>query len=128
MSTEWIEFNDDHHYSDKLNPRASLDSRRVLRLNGKALEMLGRPKSIRLLFDAAQNRIGIRPEEAEKPYAFRVNPNSTGTTSLVRAFPFCKRFGIKPEFTIAFQGIRRDPDGTLILDLSTAKRKGGRAN
>ncbi len=124
MNTEWIEFNDDHQNADKHNPRVALDGRRHFRLNAKALELLGKPKAVRFLFDAGQNRIGIRREEVDKPHAFQVVPSRSGTTSIVRGYPFCKRFGIKPDFTIAFQDIHLDGAGTLILDLATAKRKG----
>lgn len=123
MTNEWIEFNDDHRNSDRLNPRVSLDGRRHFRLNAKALELLGRPEAVRFLFDARRNRIGVRPEDLDKAHAFQVVPNKSGTTSIVRGYPFCKRFGIKPDFTIAFQSVHLDGSGTLILDLSTAKRK-----
>ena len=126
MSTEWIEFNDDHQYADKLHPRVILDARRHFRLNAKAVELLGRPAAVRFLFDAGQKRIGIRAESPETPRAFRLVPTTSGTTSLIRGSAFCNRFGIKPEFAIAFQDVHLDPDGTLILDLNTAKRKPSR--
>ena len=126
MNTEWIEFNDDHHYSDKENPRVTLDAKRHFRLNSKALDLLGRPDAIRFLFDAGRNRIGIRPDSPENRRAFRLVPSKTGATCFIRAFAFCNRFGIKPEFNVAFQGVHLDGDGTLILDLTTAKRKAAR--
>lgn len=123
MNAEWIEFNDDHHHSDKNNPRVTLDTKRHFRLNAKAVELLGKPDAIRFLFDAGRNRIGIRADSSDNRRAFRLIPNKTGTSRLIRGFAFCNRFGIKPEFNIAFHGVHLDADGTLILELSTAKRK-----
>lgn len=126
MSNEWIEFNDDHSYADKYHPRVSLDPRRHFRLNAKAVDLLGGPTAVRFLFDASRNRIGIRAEPPDTPRSFRLIPSKTGTSSLVRGFSFCHRFGIKPEYNLAFQGVHLDADGTMILDLTTATRKTSR--
>ena len=125
MSSDWIEFNDANYDALHGAPRVLLNSKRIFRLNGKALELLGKPAAVRFLFDAARRRIGIRAEDAAKPHAFRVLPAAAGTTSIVRGASFCKRFGIKPEFTLAFQGVQVDGDGTLILELDTARRQAG---
>lgn len=125
MMDQWIEFNDANYEALHSSPRVLLNAKRIFRLNARAQELLGKPAAVRFLFDAGRNRIGIRSEAPDKPHAFRVLPAAAGSTAIVRGASFCKRFGIKPEFTLAFQGVHVDGDGTLILDLATAKRQAG---
>ena len=122
MNNDWLEFTEATYERRHAKPRVLLTVEKRFRLNGKALDLLGKPAAVRFLFDVGGSRIGIRTEDPDKEHAFRVRPNTKGRTALVNASVFCKRFGIKPETTIEFVDVRLDGDGTMILDLNTTKR------
>ena len=61
----------------------------ALRFNETALELLGRPKAIRLLFNVQHSRIGIRPEDPEVEYALplRVEKEELRSSHQVFLYP-----------------------------------------
>ncbi|MDI1240818.1 MAG: hypothetical protein PSX80_02710 [bacterium] len=120
-TSDWIEFNDSTTELRHRSPHVLLGVTRTFRINAKAYELLGEPKAVRFLFDVGRSRIGIRAESPEKPHAFPVKRNQSGRTVLVRGALFCNKYGIKPDTTVDFQDVRQDSEGTLLLDLTTAK-------
>ncbi|MEQ1762475.1 MAG: hypothetical protein ABL984_04930 [Pyrinomonadaceae bacterium] len=124
MNNDWIEFHETGYEEKRRNPRVLLTKERVFRLNRKAIELLGRPKAVAFRFDVGRGRIGIRVEEPGVPHAFPARlQDKRGYTTIIHGAQFCSRFGIKPESTIEFDGVRLDDDGTMILDLATARRR-----
>ena len=121
MTSVWIEFNDSTIELRHRSPHVLLGVTRTFRINAKAYELLGEPKAVRFLFDVGRSRIGIRAEDPDAPHAFPVKRNQSGQTVLVRGALFCNKYGIKPTTTVDFQDVRRDGEGTLLLDLTTAK-------
>ena len=86
------------------------------------MELIGSPKAVRFLFDVGLSRIGVRAVDPEEPHSFEVRKEK-GTLSIVYGALFCDHMGIRPENTIEFQSVRVDDEGTLLLDLTTARRK-----
>lgn len=121
-NTNWYEFKEDGYAKRRREPRVSLSHRRYFRFNQKALDLIGSPKAVSFLFDAELKRIGIRPIDPEEAHSFDVR-KERGLTSVVSGALFCERVGINPEFTLEFQSVRTDDDGTLLLDLPTARRR-----
>ena len=122
MNGNWYEFKEDGHASRRRAPRAALSKGREFRLNQKALDLIGSPAAVRFLFDVQLSRIGIRAVDPEANHSFPVR-KIKGTASIISAALFCDRVGIRPEHTIEFQSVRVDDEGTLLLDLSTARRR-----
>ena len=119
QNTNWYEFKEDGHAKRRREPRVSLTKGRQLRLNQKALDLIGSPKAV---FDVQLSRMGVRAVEPEADHSFAVRKEK-GTLSIVSAALFCDRVGIRPEHTIEFQSVCADDEGTLLLDLTTARRR-----
>jgi hypothetical protein len=122
MNNNWVEFKEDGWRARRRMPRVSLTKGRHFRFNQKALDLIGSPKAVRFLFDVGLSRIGVRPIDPEEPHSFEVRKEK-GTLSVVSGALFCDHMGIRPENTIDFQSVRTDDEGTLLLDLTTARRK-----
>jgi hypothetical protein len=121
-NNDWVEFSGGDSVAKRRKPRVMLTGQKNFRLNRLAVEMLGNPQAVRFLFDAGQNRIGIRATEPDADNVFHVFKERLGQASIIRGSSFCKYYGIKPEQTVEFGSVRIDDDGTLILDLKTARR------
>ena len=122
MTNDWIEFKENSYELKRKLPRVLLTELKLFRLNRKALELIGNPKAVCLFYDAGRNRIGIRADENGSNHSLPIRMRDRGgQTGTVHAAMFCNRFGIRPEVTIEFDSVRVDADGTLILELGTAK-------
>ena len=122
MNNNWVEFSGSDSVAKRRKPRVMLTGQKNFRLNRLAVEMLGNPRAVRFLFDAGQNRIGVRATDPDADNAFHVFKERLGQASIIRGSTFCNYYGIKPEETVEFESVRVDAEGTLILDLKTAKR------
>ena len=123
MNNNWYEFKEDGHAQRRRSPRVSLTRERRFRFNEKALALIGSPKAVRFLFDVQLSRIGIRAVDPEEAHSFEIRREPKGHTSTVFAALFCDSLGIRPEHTIEFQSVRTDDEGTLLLDLTNARRR-----
>ena len=123
MNSNWYEFKEDSHAKRRRSPRVMLTKARRFRFNPKALELIGSPKAVRFLFDVQLNRIGIRAVDPDEAHSFEVRKETDGQSFQVCGALFCNSLGIRPEHTIEFQSVRTDEEGTLLLDLTTARRR-----
>ncbi len=122
-NNNWLEFKEIGWRARRMSPRVYLTKDRHFRFNQKALDLIGSPKAVRFLFDVGLSRIGIRAVDPEAPHSFDVRNEPNGKTSIVYGALFCDHMGIRPENTIEFHPVRTDDEGTLLLDLTTARRK-----
>ena len=122
-NNNWFEFKEDGWRARRRNPKVYLTKGRHFRFNQKALELIGSPKAVRFLFDVGLSRIGVRAVDLEAPHSFEVRKEPHGRTAIVYGSLFCDHLGIRPEHTLEFQSVRTDEEGTLLLDLTTARRK-----
>jgi len=120
MDNDWLEYKETRRDLKQRKPRVILSNTGALTLNAKAFEMLGDPAAIRLLFDVQNSRIGVRREDAEVEHALPIRKH--GVRGVVHIGGFCKKFSIRIETTIEFSNVRTDPDGTMVLDMRTARR------
>lgn len=97
-----------------MNPRGYIVFSRV------TYEKLGEPKAFLLLFDAVNNRIGLKPTALGIKNAYPVAKCGRHGGRLVRAFRLMQEFGIDLPETLRFHDTEIDHDGILILDLRTA--------
>ena len=87
----------------------------------KTYERLGEPKAFHLLFDAVNNRIGLKPVDLGISNAYPVAKYGKHGGRLVRAWRLMEECAIDLPGTIQFESADVDQDGVLVLDLRTAK-------
>ncbi|MGD9588798.1 MAG: hypothetical protein AB7Q37_03035 [Pyrinomonadaceae bacterium] len=84
-------------------------------------ERLGKPKAFHLLFDAANNRIGLKPTALGLRNAYPASPSGSRGGKMVRAYRLLQEAGIVVPQTLQFPDADIDTHGILVLDLRTAK-------
>ena len=84
-------------------------------------QRLGEPNAFQLLFDATNNRIGLKPTALSTRNAYPVGPCGPHGGKIVRAYRLMQDFGISLPETIRFHDAEIDHDGVLVLDLRTAR-------
>lgn len=99
----------------------TMNRRGYIVFSRKTYERLGEPKAFHLLFDAVNNRIGLKPTAPEISNAYPVAKYGKHGGCLVRAWRLMEECGITLPETIHFDGAEVDQDGILVLDLRTAK-------
>ena len=100
-------------------PHVSLFSYGKMYLNRRAIELLGEPDAVALMFDRRQKVIGVQGVPPSRHYAFRLNKKdkrSLGST--IAATSFLKHYKIHPSETLAFPNLTVNADGIMILDLN----------
>jgi len=100
--------------ADKIH--ATINKRGNIYLNERALEAIGGPEVIALMYDAYHETIGVKASTIEKLNAFRLKKKDKRVGGrILYAANFCRHFRIKPRATLAFVRAQVDPDGVLIL-------------
>ena len=90
--------------------------------NAKALEALGNPDGVALMYDARRQVIGVLPSALNRTHAYPLRVRYRGESGrVITARNFCGHHGIKPEGTLAFRSARVNKDGVLILDLQDVR-------
>lgn len=108
-----------------MNPKGQIVMSRV------TYERLGAPAAFLLLYDATNNRIGLKPTGAGIRNAYPVRVWGRHGGKVIRAFRLMHEFGISIPDTLQFHDAEVDNDGILILDMRTARvsaRAAGKAN
>jgi hypothetical protein len=122
MMTDWQEFDGGEFLERRVRPRVTLNIDGEIYFGKRAYEELGRPEAVKLYFDVAQSRIGVKAvPHGEKTFKIAF-PSQSRMYGHARAATFCKYYGIKPEARIEFQDVTIDADGMMVLDLKTARR------
>ena len=86
--------------------------------SGKAVEALGRPEGVALLFDKRQKVIGVMPSALERKHTYRLRTKRCmGAGRVIGAKNFCTKYEIKPAGTVSFPKAFVNKDGILLLDL-----------
>ncbi len=100
----------------------TLGPKGIFNINRATWRRMGEPKAVHVLFDAPNNRIGLKPcqEKIKDAYAVHIQMRRTGLRSV-----YCPRviheWGLKIPQRIRFYDADIDQDGILICDLRTAK-------
>jgi hypothetical protein len=96
----------------------TIDQRCRIFFNKLALEAIGKPEGVALMFDDEKNAIGVLPSKLTRRETYRlksIDRHSGGKS--IPALNFCRHFSIAPTETLAFQNPRLNHDGVLILSL-----------
>lgn len=104
-----------------LQPIVTFQRRGVLALNRAAFEALRTPIAVELLFDRANQVVGVRPSALDVPHAYRVRKQAGSATYLVAAKAFMQFYGIPSDRAHRYGAAL--VDGALVASLA-----GDRAN
>ncbi len=117
MITHWTTYNGIAYTKKIADLRVSLNKAGKFDINAKAVEALGNPEAVELLFDEVNKRIGLRPAEPEQPNAHPLIIHDRGARRRLFAARFLRRFGINNSMTIIFAHPYVNAEGILVLDL-----------
>lgn len=107
--------------------RVTLNKEFKLFFNRRALEALGDPDGVALLFDRRLQVIGVMPSALNRQHAYRLRPRHRASSSrVISARNFCRHYGINPTETIEFPTAEVNKDGILMLDMQGVRAVGGR--
>lgn len=123
MERQWEEFAHGPVVQNSERIHATINRRGNLFLNRLAVEALGEPDSVVLMYDRRRSTIGITRAPSSRQNAFRLKRkerNRNGSRMLYAA-NFCRFYSISPEETLAFTAPEIDKNGVLILDLNEVK-------
>ena len=93
-------------------------------VGAKAFEKLGKPDAAVLLFDKVNSLIGVLPANLLAKNGYPLNEKTNGRHRVVRAYRFCRHYGIRVERTVAFDTAEIDDEGILVLDLKATSGVG----
>lgn len=101
--------------------RVTLNRDCRMHFNGRALEALGAPDGVALLYDRRRQIIGVMASALNRPHAYRLRDQNRGTKGrVITARNFCRHYDINPVESIAFPDAAVNKDGILMLDLQQA--------
>lgn len=87
----------------------------MFNLSKAAIDLIGNPDAVELLYDPDTKTIGIRPAPRDTPHAYVIRGGPGAATSVVSASAFTRHYGLDTSV-----GRRYTPtvhDGTLCIDL-----------
>ena len=124
MKTDWREVPRDEIKGQWAALYVTMNRRGFIVMSRVTHQRLGEPKAFQLLFDAVNNRIGLKPAAQSTRNAYPVGPCGPHGGKVVRAYRLMQDFGISLPETIRFHDAEIDQDGVLVLDLRTARVTG----
>lgn len=114
MEMDWEEFG----YRPKgttCELRVSVERRGRMMLGKTAMERLGDPETVMMLFNREEKIIGIRPVHPRHPKAIRLRSNGRDRYRMLPAVVFCRKYGIELGRSFIFDSPEIE-DGMLLLD------------
>ena len=121
MDTNWKEVPRGDTTPAAAGLKATMNLRGHISWNRFTHERLGRPEAVRLLFDPANNRIGLQPVKLHTQNAYPIGPQGMHGGRIIRAYRLLNEYGIALRETIEFVNPEIDRQGILILDLRTTR-------
>jgi hypothetical protein len=121
MEWNWEEF--EHGPVDATSKRlhVTIDPRGHLFLNRHAIEAMGEPDAVTLMYDRRRSTIGLKRSPLGKPNAYRLKRKSKTSGRIIYTAQFCRHYSICPDETLAFVAAEVNKHGVLILDLNEVK-------
>jgi len=98
----------------------SLSPKGLIALGRLAWEKTGSPPAYFLLFDEANQRIGLKPAAAGEEFSFPVISRGRHAAKHVNAFQMMVAQRLSFQYGLRFTNVEVSPDGVLTLDLRTA--------
>ena len=98
-----------------MNPMGDIVMSRV------TYQMMDEPKAFKILYDKANNHIGLKPTTLTAKNAYPARVSNRSGAKLVRGHRLVREHRIDLPYTVRFYDADIDEDGILRLDLHTAK-------
>ena len=121
MKADWIEIKRGDIMPQYAGIYATMNPAGDIVISRVTHEMLGGPVAFLLLYDKANNRIGLKPAALSTRNAYPTRVSNKAGAKMVRGHRLTREHRIDLPHTIQFVGAEIDPDGILILDIRTAK-------
>lgn len=122
MIERWEVFQGRPNGVDRSRPRVTLGPKGIFLLNGAAVEALGSPEAVELMFDKGRGMVGFRAVDRARQNAFPLVKKKGMSHWTLRAAPFCVHYGLKAERTMLFNEVGVTREGVLALDVANAVR------
>jgi hypothetical protein len=121
MKREWKEISRDGKRAQWAGIYVTMNSKGTIVLNRAAHERLGEAAAFVLLYDSANNTIGLKPAAAMIRNAYPSARSGRHGGRKVSAYRLITECGLHIKETLEFPDAEIDTDGILVLNLRTAK-------
>jgi hypothetical protein len=118
-NNNWEEFEPGLRNKASAEMYVSLHKSGSFYLNAKAVEALGKPEFVVMLYDRSRRRIGLKAAPPSKRNGFLLSNKETGRSHgrVIYAAEFCQTHKIRPKRTHMFVSPVIEKDGILMLRL-----------
>ncbi len=125
MEKQWEEFTQKSTVNaDTI--RVSLNARGNFALNQKAVDLLGSPEAIVLMYDRANRLIGLKASSPDIDHAYELKRQGTSQSYFLRAKSFCNFYGLDIADTVVFNDAKWE-DGMIVLQIGYVTEAARRA-
>ena len=121
MKRHWREIARDNKRPQWAGVYVTMNSKGTIVMNREAYERLGAPAAFNLLYDSANNTIGLKPTAAAMRNAYPALKSGRHGGRKVAAYRVITECGLHIGDTLEFPDAEIDQDGILVLNLRTAK-------
>lgn len=121
MKREWKEIPRDDKRAQWAGIYVTLNSKGTIVMNRAAHEQMGAPAAYLILYDSANNTIGLKPTGGQMRNAYPAAKSGRHGGRKVAAYRLLVECGLHIEDTLAFPDAEIDTDEILVLNLRTAK-------
>lgn len=121
MKRHWKEIPRDGKRAQWAGIYVTMNSKGMIVMNRAGYERMGEPSAFQLLYDAANNTVGLKPTRERMRNAYPVQKSGRHGGRKVSAYRLMTECGLVIEDTLEFPDAEIDLDGILVLNLRTAK-------
>lgn len=121
MKRNWKEIPADGKRAQWAGIYVTMNSKGTIVMNRAAHEMLDSPAAFNLLYDPPNNVIGLKPTGERMKNAYPANRSGRHGGRKIAAYRLMVDCSLQIDQTLEFPDAEIDEDGTLILNLRTAK-------
>ena len=121
MKRHWKEVPRDKKRPQWAGIYVTMNSKGTIVMNHEAHDRMGAPAAFTLLYDSANNTIGLKPTAAAMRNAYPALKSGRHGGRKVSAYRLITECGLCINDTLEFADAEIDEDGILLLNLRTAK-------
>ena len=121
MRRDWKEIPRDDKRAQWAGIYVTLNSKGTIVMNRAAHEQLGEPAACLILYDSANNTIGLQPTGRQSRNAYPALKSGRHGGRKIAAFRLLVEGGLHIADTLEFPDAEIDLDGILVLNLRTAR-------
>jgi hypothetical protein len=121
MKREWREIPRDGRRAQWAGIYVTINKKGTIVMNRAAHERMGSPAAFHLLYDSANNTVGLKPTGERMRNAYPSHKSGRHGGQKVMAYRLITECSLHIDQTLEFPDAEIDEDGTLILNLRTAK-------